>query len=603
MKRVLLILLAVLAIVAIVVYAGVMLMGPLFRYGPRVDIDAPAILVLDLQGRVVEQAPPDFFSAEMEGADHQMHDLRLALERAAHDDRIAGVHLRVGAPGYGWAKAEDLREALAEFRASGKFVYAFTSITDELGYYVALSADSLFLLPNSGVEMNGFRVETPFVQEMFEKVGVEPQVEAIGVYKSAADMFRRTNMSEPDREATRAILDGIYGRFVGAVIEARGVERERLQASLDGGVYLSRDLKALGLVDGELQDAEVRRRAVARALDAVPESLSPADVETHLVDIRDYVATLPEGPRNAEGTIGLVYAIGAITSGESGYDPVFGRTIGAETMKRLLAEVAEDGELDAVVLRVDSPGGDAIASEEIWGAVGELQRAVPVVVSMGDVAASGGYYMAAGADAIVASPSTLTGSIGVFGVLFNASDLYDKVGIDWDVLETNPAADFPTSTRPLSEEERAIFRGLIEHTYRTFLGRVAEGRGMSEAEVDAVAQGRVWSGADAANRGLVDRVGSLETALVAAKEAAGLDPDAPVTLHVYPRRESLLDRMRDAMYLRQLGAARAGAPSARERAVVYALGDLVRGLSGFAVALRHDPGRAIAALPWVPEIR
>jgi protease-4 len=390
---------------------------------------------------------------------------------------------------------------------------------------------------------------------------------------------------------------------VGAVTEARAVDRERLQASLDAGIYLSRDLLALGLVDGELQDAEVRRRAVARALDAAPETLSPADVEVHLVDIRDYAATLPAGPRNAEGTIGLVYAIGAITSGESGYDPVFGRTIGAETMKRLLAEVAEDGALDAVVLRVDSPGGDAIASEEIWGAVGELQRAVPVVVSMGDVAASGGYYMSAGADEIVASPSTLTGSIGVFGVLFNASDLYDKLGIDWDVLETNPAADFPTSTRPLSEEERAIFRGLIEHTYRTFLGRVAEGRGMSEAEVDAVAQGRVWSGADAVQRGLVDRVGGLETALVAAKEAAGLDSDAPVTLHVYPRRESILDRMRDAMYLRQLGAARAGAPTARERAVVFALGDLVRGLSGFAVALRHDPGRAIAALPWVPEIR
>ena len=272
-------------------------------------------------------------------------------------------------------------------------------------------------------------------------------------------------------------------------------------------------------------------------------------------------------------------------------------------MKRLLAEVAEDGSLDAVVVRVDSPGGDAIASEEIWGAVEELQRAVPVIVSMGDVAASGGYYMSAGADAIVASPSTLTGSIGVFGILFNAGELYDKVGIDWDVLETNPAADFPTSTRPLSEEERETFRGLIEHTYRTFLGRVAEGRGMEEPEVDAVAQGRVWSGADAAERGLVDRVGGLGAALEVAREAAGLDPDAPVTLQVYPRRESLLDRMRDAMYLRQLGTARAGAPSARERAALFALGDLVRGLTGFAVALRHDPGRAIAALPWVPEIR
>ena len=594
MKRVALILLAVLAIVAIVVYAGFMLLAPLFRYAPRVKIDAPAILVVDLQGLVVEHAPPDFFSAQLEGAAHQMHGLRLALERAAHDDRIAGVHLRVGAPGYGWAKAEDLREALAEFRASGKFVYAFTAITDELGYYVALSADSLYLLPNSGVEMNGFRVETPFVQDMFQKLGVEPQVEAIGVYKSAADMFRRTNMSEPDREATRAILDGLYGRFLDAVTETRGVDRERLERS---------DLLALGLVDRELQDAQVRRLAVARALDAEPGSLSPGDVEAHLVDVRDYAATLPEGPSGAEGTIGLVYAVGAITSGESGYDPLFGRTMGAETMKRLLAEVAEDGSLDAVVLRVDSPGGDAIASEEIWGAVGELQRAVPVVVSMGDVAASGGYYMSAGADAIVASPSTLTGSIGVFGVLFNAGELYDKVGIDWDVLETNPAADFPTSTRPLSEEERETFRGLIEHTYRTFLGRVAEGRGMEEAAVDAVAQGRVWSGADAAERGLVDRVGGLEAALEAAREAAGLDPDAAVTLQVYPRRESLLDRMRDAMFLRQLGAARAGAPTARERAAVFALGDLVRGLSGFGVALRQDPGRAIAALPWVPEIR
>ena len=603
MKRVGLILLAVLAIVAIVVYAGVMLLAPFFRYAPRVQIDAPAILVVDLQGSVVERAPPDFFSAQLEGAQHQMHDLRLALERAAHDDRIAGVHLRVGAPGYGWAKAEDLREALAKFRAGGKYVYAFTSVTDELGYYVALAADSLYLLPNSGVEMNGFRVETPFVQEMFEKLGVEPQVEAIGVYKSAADMFRRTNMSDPDREATRAILDGIYGRFLDAVTEARGADRERLERSLDEGVYLSRDLLALGLVDRELQDAQVRRLAVARALDAEPGSLSPGEVEAHLVDIRDYAATLTEGPRDAEGTIGLVYAVGAITSGESGYDPLFGRTMGAETMKRLLAEVAEDGSLDAVVVRVDSPGGDAIASEEIWGAVEELQRAVPVIVSMGDVAASGGYYMSAGADAIVASPSTLTGSIGVFGILFNAGELYDKVGIDWDVLETNPAADFPTSTRPLSEEERETFRGLIEHTYRTFLGRVAEGRGMEEPEVDAVAQGRVWSGADAAERGLVDRVGGLGAALEVAREAAGLDPDAPVTLQVYPRRESLLDRMRDAMYLRQLGTARAGAPSARERAALFALGDLVRGLTGFAVALRHDPGRAIAALPWVPEIR
>jgi protease-4 len=605
MKRTVLILLAVLAIVAIVVFVGAMLLMPLFRYEQRVDIEAPAILAIDLQGLVVERSPPDFFSAQLEGAEHDLFDLRMAIERASRDDRVAGIHLRIGNPGYGWAMAEELRANLAAFREAGKFVYAFTSLTDELGYYVAASADSVFLLPYSGIEMNGFRVETPFVQELFEKVGVQPQVEAIGVYKSAADMFRRTNMSEPDREATRAILDGIYGRFLDAVVEARGVDRERFMHALDEGVYLGRDLEALGLVDGELHESEVRRRAVARALEAEPDSLWPEDVEAHVVDIRAYAADLGGGRRGAEGTIGLVYAIGAITAGESGYDPLFGRTMGAETMKRLLREVGEDGSLDAVVIRVDSPGGDAIASEEIWGAVESLREFVPVVVSMGDVAASGGYYLSAGADRIVAAPSTLTGSIGVFGVLFDASEVYDKLGIDWDTLETNPAADFPTSIRPLSEEERATFRGLIEHTYLSFLGRVAEGRGMSVEEADAVAQGRVWSGAAAAERGLVDEVGGLGVALDAAKVEAGIDPDALVELHVYPREETLLDRLRDAFYLRQLGGASAGmdATSARQRAIAAVLGELAEGLSGFGVALRQGPGRAIAALPWVPAVR
>jgi len=606
MKRIVLILLAVLAVVAILVFAGAMLLAPLLRYEQRVDIHAPAILAIDLQGRIVERSPPDFFSAQLEGAAHDLFDLRLAIERAAQDDRIAGIHLRVGNPGYGWAKAEELRANLAEFRAAGKFVYAFTSLTDELGYYVAVSADSLFLLPHSGLEMNGFRVETPFVQELFEKVGVEPQVEAIGVYKSAADMFRRTNMSDPDREATQAILDGIYGRFVDAVVAARGVDRERFTGALDRGVYLGRDLRALGLVDGELHESEVRQRAVARALGAEPDSVWPEDVEAHVVDIRAYAAERRGARRGAKGTIGLVYALGPITAGESGYDPLFGRTMGAETMKRLFREVAEDEALDAVVIRVDTPGGDAIASEEIWGAVEALGEVVPVIVSMGDVAASGGYYMSAGADRIVAAPSTLTGSIGVFGILFDASEVYDKLGIDWDTLETNPAADFPTSIRPLSDEERETFRGLIEHTYHSFVGRVAEGRGMSAEDVDLVAQGRVWSGAAAAERGLVDEVGGLGASLAAAKEAAGIDVDAAVNLHVYPRPETLLDRLRDALFLRQLGGGRAAVRpdgAGRQRAIAAVLGELAEGFAGVGIALRQAPGRAITALPWIPVIR
>jgi protease-4 len=420
-------------------------------------------------------------------------------------------------------------------------------------------------------------------------------------------MFRRTNMSEPDREATRAILDGIYSRFVEAVVEARGVDRERFVGALERGVYLSRDLRALGLIDDELHESEVRQRAVARALGVEPDDLWSGDVERHVVDVRDYASALSAGPRGAEGTIALVYAVGAITGGESGYDPVFGRTMGAETMKRMLREVAEDGSLDAVVLRIDSPGGDAIASEEIWGAVEALREFVPVVVSMGDVAASGGYYMAAGADRIVASPSTLTGSIGVFGILFDASEVYDKLGIDWDTLKTNAAADFPTSIRPLTEEERETFRQLIEHTYLSFLGRVAAGRGMSELEVDAVAQGRVWSGAAAVEQGLVDQLGGVEEALESAREAAGLEPDAPVQLRVYPRDQTPLDRLRELLYLRELGGSRGGGTWAsltpRQRLALGALGDLAQGMAGFGAALREGSGRAIAAMPWIPSIR
>lgn len=604
MKRTLLILLAILSGVAVLVVIGALLLAPLFRYERGAEVHAPAVLSIELEGRVVERAPPDLLAAQFEGAEHELLDLSLALDRAAEDDRIAGVYLRVGEPGYGWAMAEELKTGLAKVRAAGKFVYAFTALTNELGYYVALEADSVFVLPGSGLEMNGFRVETPFVQGLLEKVGIEPQVEAIGVYKSAADMFRRTNMSDPDREATQAILDGIYGRFVDGVIQRRGVDRGRLVAALDEGVYVARDLQTLGLIDGELHAADVQRRAVARALAVDPDSLWTAEVSEHVVDVRAYASDLPE-PGETAGTIGLVYAVGAITGGESGYDPVFGRTMGAGSMTRLLGDVADDEALDAVVIRIDSPGGDALASEEIWGAVESLRELVPVVVSMGDVAASGGYYMAAGADRIVAAPSTLTGSIGVFGVLFNARGLYSSLGIDWDTVKTNPSADFPTSIRSLTDAERETFRRLVEHTYRGFLGRVSEGREMTVAEVDSVAQGRVWSGAAASELGLVDRVGGLDDALALAKEEAGLDPDAHVRLHVYPRPQRLIDRLRDALYLQGIGT-RATSPavavSSRERVAVAVLGELVTGATGLGVALREGPGRVVAALPWVPTV-
>ncbi|HUP00749.1 MAG TPA: signal peptide peptidase SppA [Gemmatimonadota bacterium] len=602
MKRLAILLAVILSVGVLMFLAGVFLLLPRLSLEPRAEFDTPGILRIDLDGLVVERAPPEFLGTELLGAQVELFDLVLALDRAAEDDRIAGVYLEVGRPGYGWAKAEEIRSRLARFRESGKFVYAYTSFTNELGYFVALAADSLWLMPDAGLELNGFRVETPFVSRMLEKVGLEPQVEAIGVYKSAADMFRRENMSDPEREVTESILRERYDRFVQAVTEERGVDRERFTEAFDRGLYLAREIDALGLVDGQAYASEVMRRAVAAARDVALDEVDNRELDDRFVELDAYAAALPDPSASPAGTIGLVYAIGAITGGESGFDPVFGRTIGAETMVRMLRDVGGDDELDAVVLRIESPGGDALASEEIWAAVGELGEALPIVVSMGDVAGSGGYYIAAAADEIVAAPSTITGSIGVFGVLFNAAGTWEKLGITWDSARTNPAADFPTNTRALTETERETFRRLIEDVYRSFLERVAEGREMPVAAVDRVAQGRIWTGTQAVEQGLVDRVGGLEAAMVVAREAAGIDPDAHVRLHVYPRQQTVIERLREVLLLREL--ARSRAPQGGELAAIarMLLPDAAATLTGAAAALREGPRRPLAVMPFVPVI-
>lgn len=600
MKRPVAITLIVLAVVVFLAAIAGLFLYALFRLEPRAGFETPGILAIDLDGLIVERAPEDFFVAGIEGARYELLDLALALDRAAEDERIAGVYLRVGAPEMGWAKAEEIRRRLLAFRESGKFVYAYTPFTDELGYYVALAADRIWVLPDAGLELNGFRVETPFIARLLDKVGLEPQIEAVGVYKTAADILARENMSDPDREVSTALLEERYRRFVDAVVAARRTDRARFTSALDQGIYLARDVRALGLVDGEAHEGEVQRAAVARALEVEPGEVATGEAGFHLIDAADYAAHLPDPDEDPQGDVALVYAVGAIVMGEGGYDPLFGRVMGSASMVETLYEVAQNDDIEAVVLRVESPGGDALASEEIWAAVEALGERVPVVVSMGDVAGSGGYYIAAGADAIVAEPSTLTGSIGVLGVIFDATELYAKLGITWDLVKTNPAADFPTSTRPLTPEERGTFRLLVEDLYRSFVQRVAEGRGRPVPEIERVAQGRVWSGAQADEVGLVDTTGGLETALALAKEHAGIDPDARVRLHVYPREPTWVERVRELLRLR--GVERADL-DVRHRVAHALVRELGSALTGVGAVLRGGPGRPLAVMPYVPSIR
>ena len=628
-----------LVVVVGVVFAVAVLAFLRSRLGEAVHVAERSVLVVDLEGTVVEKFPPDPFVASVEGARWQLVDLLAGIRGAADDDRIRGLLLRVGPPGYGWAKAEELRAALADFREAGKFVEAYLPPTDELGYYVALAADRIWLLPDGGLELNGFRVETPFIQRAFEKIGLEAQVESVGAYKSAADMLRRTNMTDEDREVTGGILRELHGRFVDAVVESRDVDRAAFSRALEGGVYLARDLKALGLVDGELYDGQVRDRALRRASgedapaaggggegggdgpaaggdepDGAGEESDLAEADERLIRIEDYLTVLPRRTSAAGGTIALVYAVGTILPGEDVIDPVFGRTMGAASAVEMLREVGRNEDVDAVVLRVDSPGGDAWASEEIWAELEELNERVPLVVSMSDVAGSGGYYIAAGADAIVASPSTITGSIGVLGILFNAAGTYEKLGVTWDTLSTSEAADFPTTIRPLTDAERATFRAIIEDLYRSFVARVAEGRERSVAQIDSVAGGRIWSGAQAARNGLVDRLGGLHEAVDVAKQLGDIDADAPVDVIVYPEESTLFERLLALASPRGsgLGALPRGRGAGTSATVTGAgvldraapgVAELARRLAAVGVALRSEGPRPLAVMPFVPEFR
>lgn len=580
--------------------AGFLLLGSLFSTGSGVEFDEPGVLVLDLDAAVVERAPPDLFAAELLGKHVELLDVALALDRAAEDDRIEAVLVKLRWPGYGWAKAEEIRGRLERFRESGKPVHAWASVTNELGYYVASAADSIWLLPGADVEINGFAARAPFLSRLLEKVGVDPQVVAIGTYKSAADLLRRTDMSDPDREATRAVLEQIHANFVEKVVGSRGVDPERLESAMAEGVYSARDLVALGLVDGERHEGDMVRSLVATANGG--ERIGVDRIAAHQIDLRDYAADLPDRAGPIGGTIALVYATGTITGGEGGFDPVFGQTMGADATTRMLRQVAADEEVSAAVLRIDSPGGDAFASEEIWAAVGELKEVMPVIVSMSDVAASGGYYIAAAADSIVAEPTTITGSIGVVAVLFNLREMWNKLGVDWDGVQTGPAADFPPTDRPLTDEEAATFERLVEDIYRIFVDRVSQGRGMSEPAVDEVAQGRVWTGAAAAERNLVDRLGGLDTALEVAKRAGGIDPEARVRLHVYPRQPTFLEQLRQAFRVQGLPAT-AGTPSVEAAAGRTAARDLLRRIPGAALLLRDGRPRPMTVMPYTLEIQ
>jgi protease IV len=488
-------------------------------------LSSRSYLYLDLQGEIPEQ-PSSELGSFLERRPPSLRALVESLDRAAGDPRITAVVVRVSSlPEAGWATVQELRDGIARFRKSGKPAYAHLEVAGNKEYYLATACTRIYAVPTAILDVTGLSAEVTFLRGTLDKLGVQAQFEGVGRYKNAPNQFTETGFTEPHREQMDALLDALYGGYVSAIAQSRGKSDEEVQALVDAGPYDGRSAKEAGLVDDLLYGDEVLEK-VHRADRVTPGRYTRASRGFGL-DSRPKVA--------------LVYAVGEIVSGESHTSPLGGSFAGSDTVVAALREAGEDHSVRAIVLRIDSPGGSGTASDVIWREVQKARKSKPVVVSMGDLAASGGYYIAMGSDGIVAQPGTITGSIGVFGGKFSLRGLYDKLGLSKEILTRGQHADLFTEYRPWNDEERARIRELMTAFYREFVTKAATGRKKSYEQVDEVAQGRVWTGREAMHHGLVDRLGGLDVALALAKERARIRKDQEVRLVVLPEPKGLLE--------------------------------------------------------------
>ncbi len=436
-----------------------------------------------------------------------------SIDKAAGDERITGIFINTPDIQSGLATVEEIRTAILRFKESGKYVIAYAPYYSQSSYYLATAADQVFLQPEGMLEFKGYHAELLFFKGTFEKLEIEPQVIRHGKYKSAVEPFVNDRMSDENREQIAGLVDDFWQHTVRGIADSRKLAHDELLSIADSfRVQLAADAERLGLVDDLVYEDEVL--SMLSDLNSQDSTDKP-----RLVSLSKYSRVhAPKGEYVRE-RIAVVFGAGEISGGEGD-----GETIGSRTMVEAIRKARMSDRVKAIVLRVNSPGGQALASDEIWREVRLTEKEKPVVVSMGDLAASGGYYISCAASRIVAQPNTITGSIGVLGVLLNFEKfLKNKLGITTDHYKTSEFADLGMPTHKLSEAERQIIRNIIEDIYNDFTSRVAEGRSLEQSFVDSIGQGRIWSGEDARQLGLVDSLGGLHDAIRLAAELAGID--------------------------------------------------------------------------------
>ncbi|RRD71341.1 signal peptide peptidase SppA [Tannerella forsythia] len=481
-------------------------------YTPKAE---ESVFKIAFEGELRETAEDHPFASLVTGkeSDLSLKDVLKSIRHAKEQESVKGIYLDMGVFSGGTASLDAIRRALMDFKDSGKFIVAYADSYTQGGYYLASVADKVYLNPQGILGLTGISSQTMFYKGLLQKIGVEMMVFKVGTYKGAVEPFIADKLSDANREQITSYQNSIWGNITKGIAKSRNITVDDVNRFADEGAFFASPEKA---VEYKLIDELKYRSEVEKYL--IEQSGQTGD-KLKTVGLSN-MKNIKNTEREYRNKIAIVYAEGEITqslvsSPYSGSHPYI-----SEKINENLRKLADNDEVKAVVLRINSPGGSAYTSEQIWKQVYELKKKKPVVVSMGSVAASGGYYIASGASKIIAEPNTLTGSIGIFGMFPNTTGLFNKLALTTDIVKTNKYADFGDPSRPMTNDEKALIQGYIERGYDTFLTRCAEGRGVSKADIDSIGQGRVWTGEQALKIGLVDELGGIERAVELASELA-----------------------------------------------------------------------------------
>jgi protease-4 len=523
---------------AVLVGAGVLVSG-----SGKPSVPKRAILEVDLERGIPEMAPDDPFAVFGGERPMTLRDVVDALEKAGDDPNVVGLVARLGAAPIGVAEIQEIRDAVTAFRAKGKFAAAYSETFGEFApgngaYYLATAFEEIWLQPSGDLGLNGLVAESAFVRGALDKLGVTPEFGQRHEFKNAMNTFTEKTFTDAHREATKTLVESLYGQMVKGIAEGRKMTEAEVRTLVDRGPFLGPEALEARLVDGLAYRDEVHAKLKEKG-----------GAGAKLFGLQAYLKK--EGRPHAKGkrTIALVYGVGGVARGKSSTNPLTGgQTMGSETVAKAIRTAVADDDVAAILFRVSSPGGSAVASDTIWREVVLAKKAgKPVIVSMGDVAASGGYWVSMHADRIVAQPGTITGSIGVLAGKMVTPAMWEKVGLTFDQVEVGANANMWNASRSFSPAEWARFNAWLDRIYDDFTSRVAEGRNLPKERVLEIAKGRVWTGEDAKAIGLVDELGGFATALKLAKEVAKIPAGEKVRVAVFPKEKSPLEALAEKL--------------------------------------------------------